>query len=93
MKAYVEQLWLGSRKYRARVQQGCQYFTIGEGDKDHCDFLVKMFTSALGYHDAAVAQLAEQSICTRQVADSISASGSNYHAVPLDKKYNFPWGQ
>jgi hypothetical protein len=81
MKAYVKKEWHHSRnEYAAVVQEGCQYFTIGTGDKDHCDFLVKMFIVALEYHDtarnAAVAQLAEPSICNRQVAGSTPVSGS-----------------
>ena len=83
MKAYVEQtlstFWGLGKGYRAVVQQGCQYFTIGEGDKDHCGFLVAMFTKALEYHDAAVAQSVEQGFCKAGVAGWTPVSGSTSH--------------
>jgi hypothetical protein len=81
MDAYVKKEWHNSRDtYRAVVQEGCQYFTIGEGDKDHCDFLVKTFIVALEHHDtardAAVAQSVERLPCKQDVGSSILSSGS-----------------
>jgi hypothetical protein len=65
-----------ANKYAAVVQQDHQYFTIAEGDKDHCDFIAKMFVVALSHHDAALAQLEESSPCKRGVAGSNPAGGS-----------------
>ncbi len=77
MRAYLKDThaFRGS-EFQAVVQQGCQYFTIGTGDKDHCDFLVRMFTVALEHHDAAVAQTAERLPCKQDVGCATHPSGS-----------------
>jgi hypothetical protein len=89
MKAYVETLSEPRNKYGAVIQQDNQFFHIGQGDKGHCDFLVRMFVVALTNHDAAVAQMAERLPCKQDVGSSTLSSGSKLKfTVPTTS-----WGQ
>lgn len=72
MKVYTEEV----TKFQAVVQQGLWHFVIGTGSKDRCDRLVKQFTLALEYHDAALAQSVEHGTCNAGVTGSIPVGGS-----------------
>lgn len=49
MKVYTIQ---HGKEYRAMVNQGVQYFTLAQGGRKHCNFIVKMFKVALAHHGA-----------------------------------------
>ncbi len=85
MKSYIERTPFADNGFRAVVRQDNQYFTIAEGDGDHCRFISNMFREALKHHDAAVAQSAERLPCKQGVEGS-NPSGGSKPALSIDYK-------